>query len=207
MRKPVEGLVDQRRTEILDACEKLYKEKGFREITIKDISTVTSFSRPSIYNYFKTKEEIFLGLLTREYEIWVEDLKNIRDVEAGKMTTDDLADQIARTLSKRTFLLKVTAMNLYEIEDNSSLERLTEYKIAFKKAMEEMTKLVETYHPNPTSELLSLIQRGFFPFMYGIYPYTSPTKNQIKAMDAVGIPHKEIGIYEISYQFLKKLFS
>ena len=57
-----------RRAEILNACDRLYREKGFREITIKDISQETSFSRPSIYNYFETKEEIFLGLLTREYK-------------------------------------------------------------------------------------------------------------------------------------------
>ena len=59
--------IDRRREEIMDACEKLYETMGFHSITIKNISTETSFSRPSIYNYFQTKEEIFLGLLTREY--------------------------------------------------------------------------------------------------------------------------------------------
>lgn len=48
-----------RQEEILDACGRLYQIKGFHDITIKDISEETSLSRPSIYNYFETKEEIF----------------------------------------------------------------------------------------------------------------------------------------------------
>ena len=41
-----------RREEIITACETLYQTMGFREITIKEIADYTSFSRPSIYNYF-----------------------------------------------------------------------------------------------------------------------------------------------------------
>lgn len=37
-------LIVQRKSEIIDACEILYRTKGFREVTIKDISTETSFS-------------------------------------------------------------------------------------------------------------------------------------------------------------------
>ncbi|MBQ7671297.1 MAG: TetR/AcrR family transcriptional regulator, partial [Clostridia bacterium] len=51
-----------REEEILNACEKLYERMNFKEITIKEIGAETSFSRPSIYNYFQTKEEIFLKL-------------------------------------------------------------------------------------------------------------------------------------------------
>ena len=47
-----------RREEIMSACEQLYQKMSFHDITLKEIGEVTSFSRPSIYNYFKTKEEI-----------------------------------------------------------------------------------------------------------------------------------------------------
>ena len=41
------------------------------------IAQITSFSRPAIYNYFETKEEIFLALFQREYDRWNEDLTAI----------------------------------------------------------------------------------------------------------------------------------
>lgn len=68
-------LTNARREEIIDACEELYKTMSFKEITIKEIGNVTSFTRTSIYNYFQTKEEIFLSLLKREYELWISYLK------------------------------------------------------------------------------------------------------------------------------------
>ena len=49
-----------RREEILEACSCLYGTKTFQEITLKDISGKTSLSRPSIYNYFSSKEEILI---------------------------------------------------------------------------------------------------------------------------------------------------
>ena len=61
-------LTNARREEIINACEKLYQTMSFKEITIKEIGSATSFTRTSIYNYFQTKEEIFLALLMREYE-------------------------------------------------------------------------------------------------------------------------------------------
>ena len=68
-------LTEARREEIINACEKLYQTMSFKEITIKEIGNVTSFTRTSIYNYFQTKEEIFLALLQREYELWIASLK------------------------------------------------------------------------------------------------------------------------------------
>ena len=53
---------DLRKEEIIKACTDLYDKYNFKDITIKLISEQTTFSRPSIYNYFETKEEIFLAL-------------------------------------------------------------------------------------------------------------------------------------------------
>ena len=61
-------VVESRPDEIVEACRQLYQDHTFHEITLKDISARTSLSRPSIYNYFATKEEIFLALLKKEYD-------------------------------------------------------------------------------------------------------------------------------------------
>lgn len=194
-----------RRDEIINACAELYKTMGFREITLKEIGQVTSFSRPSIYNYFKTKEEIFLGLLTREYELWTGDIQVITE-QNNLLSPEELADQIAKTLEKRENLLKISAMNLYEIEDNSSGECLQQFKIAFRSALNAMYECIDKCMPEKAVEKKLLIQYGLFPFTYGIYPYTHPTEKQKEAMDAVGIEYKSISVYEMSYRFLLQLF-
>ena len=70
-----QDLTRARREEILNACAALYQTKSFKEITLKEIGAHTSFTRTSIYNYFHTKEEIFLALLQREYQAWIDDLQ------------------------------------------------------------------------------------------------------------------------------------
>ena len=61
MFKGTPELIAQRREEIINACEQLYQTMNFKDITLKEIGAVTSFTRTSIYNYFQTKEGIFLA--------------------------------------------------------------------------------------------------------------------------------------------------
>lgn len=63
-----DGSTNARKEEIIRACTSLYETMNFKDIAIKEIGAITSFTRTSIYNYFQTKEEIFLALLQQEYE-------------------------------------------------------------------------------------------------------------------------------------------
>ena len=90
-------VMTKRKDEIVLACEKLYKNMSFRDITIKDIAKETTFTRASIYNYFETKEEIFLLLYEREYVKWNDDLEKIL-MSIKKITKKSFADNIAITL-------------------------------------------------------------------------------------------------------------
>jgi len=199
-----EELTDQRKKEIIRACGKLYKSRGFRDITIKDISVETTFSRPSIYNYFETKEEIFLALLTEEYAEWTRDLLKIAK---GKepVTGDALAEQIAGTLKKRTTLLKISAMNIYEIEENSRLERLVEFKKAFRDSMVAFTRCLELCPTSRGEARKEEIRYAFFPFMNGVYPYAYPTEKQRQAMDQAEVPYEVHSVYELTRQFLRQI--
>jgi hypothetical protein len=45
----------------------------------------------------------------------------------------------------------------------------------------------------------------FFPFMFGIYPYTSVTEKQKTAMDDAGIGFIYHTVYELTYNCLTSL--
>ena len=90
-----EELTIARKEEILDACATLYETMGFRDITIRDIGAKTSFTRTSIYNYFQTKEEIFLALLQREHEVWSADLEELARWDKA-LSVEEFAHELAR---------------------------------------------------------------------------------------------------------------
>ena len=147
MIKGTPELIAQRREEIINACEQLYKAMSFKEITLKEIGKITSFSRPTIYNYFETKEEIFLALIQREYDRWNEDLTAILEGN-GQLTKKELADRIANSLAGREQLLKLLSMNNYDMEANSRQELLSTFKQSYGGSMRRMCMLLEKFCPD-----------------------------------------------------------
>ena len=204
MPKGSEELTAARKAEIITACAELYKTMSFKDITIKEIGNATSFTRTSIYNYFQTKEEIFLALLQREYELWNDRLEEIR---AGheRMTGEEFADALAHSLEERGNLLKIMSMNHYDMEENSRIERLIEFKVAYGKSLAEVRNCLDKFFPEMTAQDKQDFIFSFFPFMFGIYPYTVVTEKQREAMSQAKVNYVYMSIYEITYAEVKKL--
>lgn len=196
-------LTASRHEEIVNACEKLYQTMSFKEITLKDISVETSFSRPSIYNYFQTKEEIFLALMQREYEMWAAELSNL-ERENKTMSAEDFADALAHSLEKRRQLLKLLAMNHYDMEEHSRPERLTEFKIAYAASLDVMRACIDKFFPNADREKFIFV---FFPFLFGVYPYSVATEKQLHAMKEAKMQFTPHSIYEMVYLCVMQLLS
>lgn len=197
---------DQRKEEIINACKKLYDEYSFKEISIKLISEKTTFSRPSIYNYFETKEEIFLALFQKEYEKWTEELNEMYN-KNEKMTKKQFASNLAHTLENKERLLKLLSMNMYDLEENSRIERLIEFKKSYGNAVHSVKLCFNKFFPQKSEEETMNFLYSFFPFMFGIYPYAIVTEKQSKAMKEAGINFKYNSIYELANKGILRLLS
>ena len=204
MIKGTPELIHERRDEIVNACEKLYLKKSFREITLKEIAEKVPFSRPTIYNYFHTREEIFLALFEREYDLWNEDLEAIIS-ENEVLSHIQIADMIASSLEKRMQLLKLLSMNNFDMEANSREEMLTSFKISYGRSMENMKAILRKFCPDMSEMQVQCFIYVFYPFMFGIYPYTAVTEKQKKAMQAAKVDYKYQTVYEIVYTCISQL--
>ena len=204
MIKGTPELIAGRREEIVNACEKLYETMSFRDITLKEIGNVVPFSRPTIYNYFQTKEEIFLALFEREYDRWNDDLTAIL-TENDALTAEQLAGKIAESLSRREQLLKLLSMNNFDMEANSRQELLTSFKKSYGRSLANVRALLEKFRPGMSRDGIESFIYTFFPFMFGIYPYAAVTEKQSTAMREAGIDFAYMSIYDIVYNCIIKL--
>lgn len=195
-----------RKEEIIRACEKLYQTMGFKEITLKEIGKETSFSRPTIYNYFQTREEIFLALYKLEYDRWNAELEAILE-RNETLTRRQLADQIARSLEKREQLLKLLSMNNYDIEAHSRQELLSEFKAAYGESMRNIDRLLVKFCPEMSGPERQNFLYVFFPFLFGVYPYTTVSEKQRTAMSDAGVDFMYQSIYEITCNCLIRLLN
>lgn len=197
-------LTNSRRDEIINACAHLYETMNFKNITIKEIGSATSFTRTSIYNYFHTKEEIFLALLQREYELWISDIEKLRD-ENESLTVPQFADGLADTLSRRDRLLKILSMNLYDLEEYCRTDNLVEFKIVYKTTLDRIGECLKKFFSKMTEKDIHDFLYAFFPFVFGIYPYTKVTDKQAEAMKRAGLKYPQLSIYELSRPVVLKL--
>lgn len=204
MAKASEDLTRARREEIINACAELYETMNFKDVTLKEISTKTSFTRSLIYYYFQTKEEIFLALLQREYEAWIEDLTTISKSHQ-KMSAEKFADELSHSLERRSNLLKLMSMNHYDMEENSRMENLVAFKKAYGNSMQTLAACLEKFFPKMTIADIQGFIYAFFPFMFGIYPYTVVTDKQKEALRQSHTNYVFLSSYEITKSMVLKL--
>ena len=204
MPKFSQEIMNSRKEELVDACEKLYQTKTFNEITLKEIGDTAEFTRTAIYSYFQTKEEIFLALLQREYGKWIKELEDIEQTKE-KLSASKLAKMFALSLQNRVQLLKLLSMNLYAIEENSRDENLLEFKKVYKAAIDAVDRCFKMFNPKATPAESYAFSYQFFPFMYGVYPYVFPSEKQIRAMKTAGMKLKKRTVYQLAYPAILKM--
>jgi len=197
-------LTNARKEEIIAACRRLYETMSFKEITLKEIGQQTSFTRTSIYNYFETKEEIFLALFAQEYECFTKDLDNLCE-QNESLTRDELASALAHALQRRPLMLKLLSMNMFDMEANSRMERLVAFKKAYGASKDALDRCLKKFMPALGEEGRQTFLYAFLPFVYGLYPYTMVTEKQKQAMAEAGISYVYMSTYNMAYDFIRTL--
>ena len=195
-------LTNARREEIIAACRKLYETMSFKDITLKEIGQQTSFTRTSIYNYFETKEEIFLALFAQEYELFTQDLDRLCK-QHESLTLDELSSALARALERRPLMLKLLSMNMFDMEANSRMERLIAFKAAYGRSKDAIDACLKRFVPALSEQRRQTFLYAFLPFVYGLHPYTVVTEKQKQAMREAGISYVYMSTYEMACSFIR----
>lgn len=100
---------------------------------------------------------------------------------------------IARSLEKRTQLLKLLFMNNFDMEPNSREKLLTTFKAAYGRSMKNVRSILAKFCPTLDEARIERVLYVFFPFMFGICPYTAVTRKQKNAMRARGQARRRHG--------------
>lgn len=58
---------EQRRSDILDAAEKVFSKKGYDQATMDDVAAEAELSKGTLYLYFKSKDELYFEISLRAH--------------------------------------------------------------------------------------------------------------------------------------------
>lgn len=85
------------------------------------------------------------------------------------------------------------------------VERLVEFKVVYGRSLTEVRNCLDQFFPAMTVREKQDFIFSFFPFMFGIYPYTVVTEKQREAMALAKANYVYMSIYEITCAEVKKL--
>lgn len=173
------------KADMIKAAEKLYKQHGYEYVNLLNISKLTHLSRPAIYNYYHSKEEIFLDILLREYNSFGARLKKKLTIE--KLTKDELADELADIILKHVYLLEFISSYENNIEENSTIEHLKEYRTEWDAGFyTDFMAAISFQFPEATQKEKDEFLDLFIASLYGIYPIICPSEERVAAMKERG---------------------
>lgn len=101
---------ERRRKEIFDASVHLFLDKGFNETTMREIAQAAGVGKSTLYDYFKSKDEILVSYFENEIEIMTERAQEIvaQDLDVPKKLRKIMQMHLAYLVDNKNLYLKLT---------------------------------------------------------------------------------------------------
>ena len=195
---------NERRQEIINATQLLYREYSFREINFSKISEKTKIARSTIYNYYLNKEEIFLDIIEKHF-------MNIKkgideNLLSEKLERQELVDRLTKILMDNYELLILISLYIEQIEYTCSQAKLNDFKANIKELNETLYNTARFQFPALTEKEIQFFIQAFYSALHGISPACSPIKKQKIAMEKAGI-YVEFGKKEFISFYINTILS
>jgi TetR/AcrR family fatty acid metabolism transcriptional regulator len=140
-----EHLREQRRTQLLEAAQRVFSRQGFHAAAVSDVAAEAGVSQGTVYHYFDSKEALLLAVFTQwETENLHDEIEHALLAEptaAGKLTL--IAHVAAERVASSLQLLEAS------VEFWSHIPRNAQIRKGFKRMFERMA-----------ADVASVIQQG-----------------------------------------------
>ena len=131
----------QKKQYILETAKKVFVEKGYKNVTMKDIVEACDISRGGLYLYFSSTEELLLAVLQQDAEE-LDDVftESIEEDSAADILTLFLKEQKKELLRKRNNL--TMAVYEYAFENREKKDQMLRRQ--FDAGVRVLEKLIES---------------------------------------------------------------
>ncbi len=119
----------KRAMQILDAAEQLYKTSRFEDIKMVDIAQTAGVSKGTLFNYYTSKESIFMEMLFREYNKRFKKMQ-ILLLEYETMSKEDFKSFVVKEINP--YLDEDSIYTRLNAIKNTILEKNIDYTVAMK---------------------------------------------------------------------------
>lgn len=176
-----EAQIQKRILEIIEAASAIYDHEGFEALSFSKISEYTQFTRPTIYKYFSTKEEILLKIMLVDMAHWVDHL--ISSFKINKLyTIEEIAAVLSHTLMASSRLVELFTFLFTIIEKNVSKEALIDFKVTMFSHQNALLDLFSQLFPRASHKQLNNFLETLLSLAIGLYPMCHLSETQLEAI-------------------------
>jgi AcrR family transcriptional regulator len=177
---------EARRQAILDVAEAMLAQDVTSEISLREISRRVGLATSNVLRYFESREAIFLELLARESNAWLDALEQELDAlepSSGVPACERIAGIWAATLADRPTLCELWSVMSSVLERNVSVDTVRSFKrraIARNLRLADLVaRRIQGLGPQAAVEVASMASA----FIAGVWPLANPGPSVIAATE------------------------
>lgn len=177
---------EARRQELLDAAESLFMSGDGSLPSVAAVASKAGLAKGTVYLYFRTKEEIFLGLLEWRLQAWIDD---VRAALAGAPVPPDpnaLVDAVCRYLFDEPSVLALASYGKSTLETNVDMDRYVEFKRAMNDSLGRLGAEVHRLNPGLSVDAATRLLLHSYAFVVGLWQFTAASPERRRAMEQAG---------------------
>src|SRR5215831_4739511 len=111
----------EQKEKILAAAAQLFGTQRFHEVRMDDIADVASVGKGTLYRYFQDKEELYLAVLARSSDQFIERIRDaIEDVDGLRAQLEVLATTLIAYFDEQPHLLDLIQRS--EVESTTGID-------------------------------------------------------------------------------------
>jgi len=195
---------EERKSEILDAAEKLFASKGYSRATINDILHEVGIAKGTFYYHFQSKEEVMDAIVMRYIESGVEAAKAIAADPA--LTAQEKIFRIVTSGGseeggKERMIEQLHQIDNAQMHQKSLVETITRLAPVLTEIIEQGIEegVFRTEYPRETVEFLLVSSQ--FLFDEGIFQW-EPEELAKKAIAFAAVMEKALGAERGSFAYM-----
>jgi AcrR family transcriptional regulator len=179
IRARTEEQIANRQEEIINACDVLFTRYGYEGVKFQAISEITSIRRPTLYLYYKTKDEVLLDLLKKEMLDWDRAMQKVIQT-TETMTKERYCAFLTESIVPRDKMLRLLVILCTDIENQCSLEKLTGFKKEVRCVFVTLGESLDKYFPKADISKKNFFITALFSYIHGLYPLANLSKKQVE---------------------------
>jgi AcrR family transcriptional regulator len=177
---------EARRQAILRAAEGLFVEADGALPSVAAVAAAAGLAKGTVYLYFRTKEEIFLGLLEWRLQDWIADMHRSVAEAADLMTPATLVEGVCRYVVAEPSVLMLASYAHSVLERNIDEARRVEFKRGLNDSLALLAADMHGRLPALSMAAASRLLLHSYAFIVGLWQMADSSEEMRAALDKAG---------------------